>query len=100
VRRALDDPTDCASYRAFGPAAATADDLVRVAGARWTIEEGFGQAKGEVGVDQDEVRRWDAWHRHITLGLLAHAALAVISVRVRCDAATDRAKGGTRRTGS
>jgi SRSO17 transposase len=26
-----------------------------------------------VGLDQYEVRRWDAWHRHITLSLLAHA---------------------------
>lgn len=34
-------------------------------------------AKGEVGLDQYEVRRWDGWHRHITLGLLAHAFLEV-----------------------
>jgi SRSO17 transposase len=51
--------------------------MVRVAGRRWTIEEGFEQAKGEVGLDQYEVRRYDAWYRHATLALLAHAYLEV-----------------------
>ena len=31
-------------------------ELVRVAGTRWAIEEGFEQAKGEVGLDHYEVR--------------------------------------------
>jgi SRSO17 transposase len=51
--------------------------LVRVAGLRWTIEEGFERAKGAVGLDQFEVRGWTAWYRHITLALLACAYLAV-----------------------
>jgi len=46
--------------------------------ARWQIEEGFAQAKGEVGLAQYEVRTWEAWHRHATLCLLAHASLVVI----------------------
>ena len=45
---------------------------------RWQIEEGFAQAKGEVGLDQYEVRKWEAWHRHATLCLLAHAYLVVL----------------------
>jgi hypothetical protein len=43
-----------------------------------TIECGFQQAKGEVGLDHYEVRRWDAWYRHITLAMLAHAFLAAM----------------------
>jgi SRSO17 transposase len=50
---------------------------------RWVIEEGLAQAKGEVGLDQYEVRCWDAWHRFLTLGLLVHAYLAVVSARAR-----------------
>jgi SRSO17 transposase len=73
VRRSPTDPTDCAYFRAFGPSDTTADELVRIGGMRWAIEEGFAQAKGEVGLDHYEVRRWDAWHRFVTLGLLAHA---------------------------
>jgi len=30
---------------------------------RWQVEEGFAQAKGEVGLDHYEVRKWEAWHR-------------------------------------
>jgi hypothetical protein len=33
---------------------------------------------GEVGLDQDEVRSWQGWYRHITLALLAHAYLTVL----------------------
>jgi SRSO17 transposase len=41
------------------------------------VEEGFEQAKGEVGLDHYQVRRWPGWYRHITLALLAHAFLVV-----------------------
>jgi len=51
---------------------------VRVAGTRWTIEECFEAAKGEVGLDQYEVRSWTGWHRHITLAMLALAYLTVL----------------------
>ena len=44
---------------------------------RWAIEESFQSAKGEVGLDQYEVRSWHRWYRHITLALLAHAYLTV-----------------------
>nr|WP_245992976.1 hypothetical protein [Prauserella muralis] len=50
---------------------------MRVAGARWAIEECFQTAKTEVGLDHYQVRRYDAWYRHITLAMLAHAYLAV-----------------------
>ena len=41
-------------------------------------EDSFEAAKGEVGLDEYEVRKWEPWHRHITLCLLAHAYLAVL----------------------
>ena len=49
-----------------------------MAGTRWAIEECFEEAKGQVGLDQYEVRRWDSWYRHITRAMLAHAYLSVI----------------------
>ena len=49
----------------------------------WAIEECFAEAKGEVGMDHYEVRRWDAWHRHVTLCLLDHAFLVVVRLAVR-----------------
>jgi SRSO17 transposase len=77
VRRSLIDPTDLAYYVCFCPAATPLAELVRVAGTRWAIEESFESAKGEVGLDHYEVRRWPGWYRHITLALLAHAYLTV-----------------------
>jgi SRSO17 transposase len=81
ARRSISDPSELAYYRVFGPAETAVTEMVRVAGRRWTIEEGFEQAKGEVGLDQYEVRRYDAWHRHATLALLAHACLEVTRLR-------------------
>jgi SRSO17 transposase len=78
ARRSISDPSELAYYRVYGPAETPVGEMVRVAGRRWTIEEGFEQAKGEVGLDQYEVRRYDAWYRHVTLALLAHACLEVI----------------------
>jgi SRSO17 transposase len=78
IRRPIDRPTDLTFYLTHAPEAATLAILVRVAGTRWTIESGFEQAKGEVGLDQYEVRSWVGWHRHITLAMLAHAYLAVL----------------------
>jgi SRSO17 transposase len=77
ARRRFMDPTELAYFRAFGPEVTPIEELVRVAGMRWDIEESFEDAKGAVGLDQYEVRKWNAWYRHITLALLAHAYLEV-----------------------
>ena len=77
VRRSLTDPTDLAYYLCYGPEHTPLRELVRVAGARWAIEESFQTAKGQVGLDQYQVRRYDSWYRHITLAMLAHAFLTV-----------------------
>ena len=78
ARRSIARPEELAYYVCFGQAETTLEELVRVAGTRWTIEECFEEAKGEVGLDQYEVRRWDGWYRHITLAMLAHAYLTAI----------------------
>jgi SRSO17 transposase len=77
ARRSLSDPTACAYYRVFGPAETSVTTMVRVAGMRWAIEASFEDAKGAVGLDHYEVRKWTAWYRHVTLALLAHAYLEV-----------------------
>jgi SRSO17 transposase len=91
VRRSLADPTELAHYVCYGPAGATLAGLVRVAGQRWAVEEVIEAAKGEVGLDHYEVRRWGGWYRHVTLCLLAHAFLAVTRAR-----AARAEKGGRR----
>jgi SRSO17 transposase len=89
VRRSRRDG-ELAFYTCYGPAGTSLVGLVRVAGTRWAVEEGFEQAKGEVGLDHYEVRKWPGWYRHITLAPLAHAFLAVTRAQA---VSPERAKG-------
>ncbi|ASQ93593.1 hypothetical protein [Streptomyces sp. 11-1-2] len=59
---------------------------IRVAGVRWSVEECFQAAKGQVGLDHYQVRHWTSWHRHITLAMLALAFLTALAA----DAAPER----------
>src|SRR5436190_13026533 len=103
VRRKLDEPDDLAFYLTLAPEGTALATLVRVAGTRWTIESCFEAAKGEVGLDEYEVRSWTGWHRHVTLAMLAHAYLAAVRKAAaggrsaarprRGAAAADRARG-------
>jgi hypothetical protein len=77
IRRSLAPTQELAFYLTHAPAETSLADLVRVAGKRWTIEAAFETAKGEVGLDQYEVRTWTGWHRHITLAMMALAFLTV-----------------------
>lgn len=87
VRRSLSTPDDLAYYLVYAPISTAAQDIVQVAGTRWSIEDFFKLAKGQVGLDHYEVRSWQGWHRHMTLALWALALLAVEAAE---------AKGGTR----
>jgi SRSO17 transposase len=77
ARRRLTDG-ELAFYACFGPTRTTLAELVGVAGARWAVEERFQAAKDQVGLDHYQVRRYDAWYRHVTLVLVAQAFLAAV----------------------
>ncbi len=94
MRRSIEDRAELAYYLAYGPAETPVRELTRIAGRRWAVEECFEQAKGEVGLDEYEVRKWDGWHRHVTLCMLAHAYLAVL--RSVAQVRKTPAKGGSR----
>ncbi|MFY1676005.1 IS701 family transposase [Streptomyces sp. WMMC905] len=78
ARRSVADPTEIAYYVCYGPVGSRLKDLVKVAAARWQVEECFQTAKNECGLDHYQVRRYDAWYRHITLSMAALAALTAI----------------------
>ena len=82
IRRSVSDPTETAYFACGGPPATTLDDLVRIAGVRWAIEDLFELAKGDCGLDEYEVRSWVGWHRHIVLSLWALAVVSVIRSRL------------------
>jgi SRSO17 transposase len=110
VRRSIADPTELTFYLTHAPKRTPLARLVRVAGLRWPIESLFEQGKGEVGLDQYEVRSWVGWHRHITLSMFALAYLAVVRKDAiggcgpdeprRRVAATHRARGQTPAVGA
>jgi SRSO17 transposase len=75
--RRNDTTGEHAYLRCYSPRPVTLRTLVAVAGQRWRIEESFQAAKGLVGLDQHQVRRWKSWHRWTTLAMLAHAFLTV-----------------------
>jgi SRSO17 transposase len=86
LRRHPQQPEDVAYYLVYAREPTTFAEVVQVAGARWSIDDLFKLAKGQVGLDHYEVRSWQGWYRHITLALLAFAVLTVAA----------RKKGGLR----
>jgi SRSO17 transposase len=77
VRRSISNPDELAYYICRSAQPVPLAELVRVAGSRWAVEETFQFAKNETGLDHYQVRRYDAWYRHITLSMLAASFLAV-----------------------
>jgi SRSO17 transposase len=99
IRRSLSAPEELAAYVCFAPKETALQKLVAVAGSRWTIESAFEEAKGEVGLDQYEVRGFEEWYRHVTLALLAHAFLAGLRAKAP-EAIPGAKKRGPARKGS
>ena len=81
ARRSISDPKEMAYYLSNARRSASLASLAEVAGARWSIETAIEEGKGEVGLDEYEVRYWHSWHRHVTLSMMAHAWLASIRQR-------------------
>ena len=81
--RRNDTTGEIAYYRTFSPRPVPLPTLVKVAGQRWRVEECFQTSKGLTGLDQHQVRRWTSWHRWVTLAMLAHAFLTVITAEER-----------------
>ena len=80
-RRNLDG-TELKLYLTNAPPGVPLLLLGQVASRRWTIETGFEQTKGEVGLDEYEVRGWRGWHHHIVLALVAGLFLLQIKQEV------------------
>jgi SRSO17 transposase len=81
IRRSLDEgtkPAEMAYVLVFAPTGTSLEEMVEAFGARWTVEQCFEEGKGEVGLDEYEVRSWHGWFRHVTLSMVALAFLAAL----------------------
>ena len=84
VRRSLDEgakPAEIAYVLVFAPTDTSLEEMVEAFGVRWTVEQCFEEAKGEVGMDEYEVRSWHGWYRHLTLSILAMAFLTALQAK-------------------
>ena len=78
IRRRISDG-EYAFYRAHAPGPVPLAQLVRTAGSRWKVEEGFAACKELAALDEHQVRSWTSWHRWTILALLACAFLTVLA---------------------
>ncbi len=83
LRRNLDDPSQVKYFFSNAPVSIPPAELVRVCGMRWPIETIFEEAKGEVGMDQYEMRSWIGWHHHMLLVSLAHHFLVRLRIQLQ-----------------
>ena len=86
IRRHIADG-ELAYFTTWCSAGTPIEALVAVEGHRWAIEDAFETAKTELGLDHNETRSWQGWHRHVSLVMLAFAVLAV--TRHRANAAAE-----------
>jgi SRSO17 transposase len=78
IRRRISDG-ELAFYRAHAPRPVPLAQLVKVAGSRWKVGDGFAGGKELAALDEHQVRNWTSWHRRTILALLAHAFLSVLA---------------------
>jgi SRSO17 transposase len=57
--------------------------FVRIAKARWRIEQDYRELKEELGLDHFEGRQWLGWHHHVCLVTIAYAFLRSEQARLK-----------------
>jgi SRSO17 transposase len=72
---------------------------VRIAKARWRVEQDYRELKEELGLDHYEGRQWRGWHHHVCLVTMAYAFLrseqACLKKNFWCDLDTAESPQGT-----
>lgn len=71
VRRGVGQEPEVKYHRSNAPVEVPLRRLAEVRAKRWGIEQDFGNAKGECGLDEYETRGWVGWHHHTALSVLA-----------------------------
>lgn len=71
VRRSVGQEAEVKCHRSNAPEEISLEELARVRGGHWSVEQSFQAAKGECGLDEYETRGWVGWHHHTALSVLA-----------------------------
>lgn len=72
VRRTLDRFPEVKCYLTNADEETPLEPMALVSGARWSVEEFFEDAKGQLGMGDYEARSWTSWHHPMSLVALAH----------------------------
>ena len=56
------------------------EDLSKLVHLRWTVEQCFEQMQGEVGLTDFEGRKWQGWHHHAVMVILAFCFLVLLRI--------------------
>jgi len=83
LRRSPNAPEDVDFFVSNADPQVPLTELAAAAGMRHEIEQTFQEAKSELGLADYEVRTWHGWHRHVTLCILAHTWLTLLSQPLR-----------------
>jgi len=81
IKRSL-DKKEYSFFISNAPLSTRLATFVWLSGIRWAIEQCFEEAKGELGMDHYEVRKYPAWNHHILSCMLAHFFLWHLRIRL------------------
>jgi SRSO17 transposase len=82
IKRTLGTEPRYAYAISNAPISTPLSTFVWLSGRRWAIEQCFAESKGEVGMDQYEVRKYPGWHHHRLMSMLAHFFLWRLKLRM------------------
>lgn len=79
IKRTIEDAPTYWYYVSNASTTARLALFVWLSGMRWPVEQCFEEAKGELGMDHYEVRKYSGWHHHILTCMLAHFFCGILS---------------------
>jgi SRSO17 transposase len=71
VRREVESPCEIKYSLSNGPESTTTERLAYQQGQRYWVEQALRNAKSEVGMDDYQLRKWQGWHHHMAMVMLA-----------------------------
>ena len=81
IKRTLGAEPSYWYYISNAPLCTRLPTFVWLSGMRWAIEQGFEEAKTELGMDHYEVRKYPGWHHHMLVCMIAHFFLWHVKIR-------------------
>ena len=71
VRREINSPEEIKYSLSNAPDETSIERLAFMQGQRFWVERALQDGKSECGLDEYQVRGWNGWHHHMTLGMMA-----------------------------